>query len=429
MMGLAGGRRARRLRSGPVAALDVGTSKICCLIGKHSDVGTIEVLGFAEQAAAGVRAGAIVDLEQARQAISVAVSDAEKEAGERLRSIVVNMGANQLISRTVKRQLPVSGGRVEEDQLVSTLRDAALGATGREETPLHAVPVSYDLDGTRGVRDPRGMEGQQLSVDLHLVTAQSTVLRNLTACIASAHLEVEQIVATPLASGIASLVDDEMELGVTLIDIGGGVTSIAVFFEGRMVFCDSVPVGGGHVTNDIARGLTTSLAFAERLKTLEGHAMAGFSDDHSTIDIPQVGEDEPAYVTAISRSTLSRIVQPRLEEIFELVRSRLEASGFARMAGRRAVLTGGASQLPGIRDLAAQVLDKQVRLGAAKRLAGLPAELQLPAYSTLAGLLLYAIDHGGDPTVMDSTALARAQARSSNTGMFGRIGAWFRADV
>lgn len=432
MIGLTGSRRGGRLRSGLVAALDVGSSKICCAIGRHTGEGAVQVEGFGTHAAQGTRAGAVVDMEAARQAIAIVVAEAEKQAGERLRSLIVNVGSNQLISRTVKRQLPVMGGRVEEDALVSALRDAALGATGRDETPLHAAPVSYDLDGTRGIRDPRGMEGQQLSVDLHLVTAQAAVLRNLTSCITSAHLDVEALVATPLASGLAALVPDEMELGVTLIDIGAGTTSIAVFFEGNLVFCDCVPVGGGHVTNDIARGLMTPIAFAERLKTLEGQATAQNSDEHSYIDhIPEVGDEDAPYDSHLQRSTLARIIQPRLEETFELVRSRLEASGFNRMAGRRAVLTGGAAQLPGIGDLAGTVMDKKVRVGGVKRLDGLPPDLRSPVYATLAGLLLYAFEHGGtDPTVLDSQALARAAARSGGrNGLFSRLGGLFRAEL
>ena len=204
-------------------------------------------------------------------------------------------------------------------------------------------------------------------------------------------------------------------MGVTLIDMGGGTTSIAVFFEGNAVHTDVVPVGGNHVTSDLARGLSTPLATAERLKTLYGHAIASAADEHNLIEVPQVGEGPEGELQQIPRSVLVGIIQPRLEETFELVRSRLEASGFDKVGGRRVVLTGGASQLPGMRDLAALILDKQVRQGRPVHLEGLAESTGGPAYAGAAGLVSYALQ-------AETTALSRRKPRKMATGGFlGRV--------
>jgi cell division protein FtsA len=228
---------------------------------------------------------------------------------------------------------------------------------------------------------------------------------------------------SPFAAGLSCLVEDEMDLGVTLIDMGGGTTSISVFFDGKMVWTDSVPIGGSHVTSDIARGLTTPLAHAERLKTLYGSALPAPSDEREIIDVPQIGEEDRAQAHHVPKSLLVGIIQPRLEEVFEFVRGRLDASGFAKLAGRRVVLTGGASQLPGMRELAQQVLDKQVRLGRPLRIGGLAESVGGPAFSAAAGLLAYAVQQHAE-----APALAPLM-EPSGSGWLGRMGNWLRDNL
>jgi len=245
-------------------------------------------------------------------------------------------------------------------------------------------------------------------------------VRNLSTCIERCHLDPVGFVVSPYASGLAVLVEDEMDLGVTVIDMGGGTTTIAVFYEGNVIYTDMVPVGGNHVTSDIARGLSAPLAHAERLKTLYGHAMTSPVDEREMIDVPQVGEapDEPAR--QVPRSILTAILQPRLEETMELVRSRLETSGFDKIAGRRVVLTGGACQVPGLGDLAALVLDKQVRIGKPVRACGLAEATAGPAYSTCAGLLGYALKSGAaEPHDLPAD-------EQPSAGLIGRVGSWLR---
>src|SRR5262249_45759345 len=256
---------------------------------------------------------------------------------------------------------------------------------------LHAIPVSFTIDGSRGIRDPRGMCGERLGVNMNVVTANASAIRNLETGIGRCPLDIETYVVSPYAAGIASLVEDEMDLGVAIIDLGGGTTSFGVFYDGHIVYSDVVPIGGSHVTNDIARGLSTPLAHAERMKTLYGNAIASPADERESLAVPQIGEDEDGQSNHVPKSLLVGVIGPRLEETPEMVRNRLEASGFDKVAGRRVVLTGGACQLPGVRELAGLILDKQIRIGRPLRVKGLAEATGGPSFSTCVGLLQFAL--------------------------------------
>jgi cell division protein FtsA len=245
-------------------------------------------------------------------------------------------------------------------------------------------------------------------------------VRNLSNCIGRCHLETAAVVVSPYASGLSSLVNDESELGVTVIDMGGGTTTIGVFFDGNLVFADCVPVGGIHVTNDIARGLSTPIVHAERMKTLYGNAISSASDEREMITVPLVGEEEEGLANHVPKSLLVGIIAPRLEETFELARDRLEASGFDKITGRRVVLTGGASQLPGARELAGLILDKQVRVGRPLHLEGLAEATQGPAFATTAGLIHFALSERAE-----TPRRGRAPTEQPS-GLIGRLGQWVR---
>ncbi len=438
-----------------IAALDVGSSKVCCLIARVDDTGRPRVVGIGQQASRGVKNGAIVDMEAAENAILVAVHAAEQMADETIESVYVNLSGGKPESHAMAFEVSIDGHAIDDSDLrrimrmsrqvqpgeIGTARHAgpanganghggALNGSGANGTSadardcrrqlLHCIPTGYAIDGSRGIRDPRGMYGDVLGCSVHLITADSGPIRNLSTCVKRCHLEIDGFVVSPYAAGLAALVEDELELGVTLIDMGGGTTSIAVFMEGSLVFADVIPIGGKHVTSDIARGLSTSLTHAERMKTLYGHAIASTADSRETIEVPRVGEDEHDSPQQIPRSLLTGIIQPRLEETFELVRAHLEISGFDKAAGRRVVLTGGASQVPGLRDLASLILDKQVRIGRPVQVTGLAESTGGPAYATAAGLLTYALE---------AETAAPADVRPEDrepSGFMGRLGHWFR---
>jgi cell division protein FtsA len=407
-------------KNGLIAAVDVGSSKICCFIARLADDGKPNVVGIGHQISRGVRQGSIIDMEQAEMAVLSTVHAAEQMAQETISDVVINLSGGYPASQTIGVEVPLSGREIGDHDLQRVLMQGSQINGGVERRLIHSIPVGYTIDGSRGIRDPRGMFGDRLGVDMHVVTAAAGAVRNLTNCVSRCHLEIKALVVSPYASGLATLVEDEMDLGVTVIDMGAATTSIAVFFDGHVVYTDSIAIGGSHVTNDIARGLSTPLAHAERMKTLYGNCLATPADEREIIQVPQVGEEEAGITNPIPRSILIGIVQPRIEETFELVRSRLEASGFDKIAGRRVVLTGGGSQLGGVRELAALVLDKQVRMGRPIRIHGLADSTGGPAFATASGLLNYALQ--AEP---ESLKPSRSQHESSS-GLFGRFGSWLK---
>ena len=410
------------MRSGLIAALDVGSTKVCCFIASVQDDGTPRIVGIGHQVARGMRAGAVVDMENLEHSIRASVDAAEEMANNRIKAVVVNVSGGQPSSGNVKVEVAMNGHPVNEADLRRMLEHGRHHHQSPDRELLHAIPVDYTIDGNEGIHDPTGMFGDRLGVAIHLIAAGIGPVRNLSTVVHRCHLDVEARVVSPLASGLACLVEDEKELGVTCIDMGGGTTSIAVFLGRQLVHTEIIPVGGFHVTSDIARGLSTPIAFAERLKTLYGSAIPSPADDREMLKVPLVGESEDGASNQIPRSLLNQIIQPRLEETFELVRSHLEHSGFDKLAGRRVVLTGGASQMQGVRDLAALVLDKQVRLGRPVAFQGLPEATGGPAFSTCAGLIRYAMLH------QPATPRGQKQAHGgteSGTAV-GRITNWLK---
>jgi cell division protein FtsA len=410
-------------RNGLITAIDLGTSKVACFVARARDDGRAEIVGIAHQLSRGLRNGNIVDMEAAELSIRSAVEAAEQMAGENVRAAAISIANGAPESKLVTFEVEIAGHEISHGDLRRALDPAWLHAQQADDRrAIHTIPVAYSIDGNRGVRDPRGMYGEKLGVNMHLVTAAAGAVRNLTSCVSRCHLEIEHIVAAPFASGLACLVEDEMSLGAVCIDMGGGTTTISVFFDGEVVFVDAIPIGGKHVTNDIARGLSCALGNAERVKTLYGSALPSPSDDDEFIKVPLVGEEE-SEVAQIPRSMLVGIVRPRLEEIFEMARASLEHAGFDKIAGRRVVLTGGASQLTGARELAARMLDKQVRMGRPAEIAGLAEATGGPAFATCAGLVQYALNHRSE------TENHVFRAIQEPAGRFGRLGNWIRENL
>jgi cell division protein FtsA len=372
------------------AALDVGSSKVACFIAKTDQ--TIagprpRMVGVGHQSSRGVRGGAVVDMDAAAEAIRTAVEQAERMAGQAVSAVSVSLSAGQPTSTRIAAEIDLPNREVNARDL-RLLLDGALSEFALEDRILlHAIPLSWSVDDHRGIRDPRGMYGKTLGVEVHVITAAVGPLRNLMTCVERCHLGLKAVVATPYASGLSALGDDEVKLGATLIDMGAGATTAAVFADGALLHIDAVPVGGAHVTADVARGLSTPLAAAERLKILYGSALDSPDDDQQMIEVPSVvGEEGAAYGSA-PRSLLNSIIRPRLEETFELIRDRLEAAGVEDAGGRRMVLTGGAAQLPGASELASRVFGKQVRVAGPGGITGLGDAVAGPAFSAVSGIV------------------------------------------
>jgi cell division protein FtsA len=412
-------------RPGLVAALDVGSTKVACFIAKvhenkNGGRAPINVIGVGHQVSRGVKSGAVVDMVEVEESIRSAVDQAERMAGVTMHEVIASFSAGNPRSLMAAGAVELEGQAATEREMTRAITSAHADLDLKGLIPIHAIPVNYWVDGSRGVHDPAGMFGNVLGVNLHVIGADPGPVRNLGVCIERCHLEMAGLVVAPYASGLAGLVEDEMDLGVTLIDMGGGTTSIAVFSEGSLVHAGVVPVGGAHVTSDLARGLSTTIAQAERMKTLYGSALVSPADDKATLSVPMIGEDDPDAVHQVPRSMLTSIIRPRVEETLELARDLLEEAGVARLAGRCVVLTGGASQLNGVKETAARILGKQVRLGRPIRLTGLPDAVSGPAFATVAGLLTYLVHGPADALLVDSHSEPRKGAHQ-----IGRIGRWF----
>ncbi|MBM3618005.1 MAG: cell division protein FtsA [Alphaproteobacteria bacterium] len=410
-----------RVKPGIVAVLDIGDTKVVCFIAVIDHTGALRITGIGHQVARGMRGGLITDIGEVESSIVAAVHAAEQMAGETIENVMVSLSGSGVTSRNISVELEVAGSSVTERDMVDLIQEGSASVTTDKLVMVHGIPVSYFLDDSRGIKDPRGLFGKRLGAELHLVLAPSALLKNLSHCIARCHLNVTKYIVSSYASGLACLEPDEMELGVTVIDLGGGVTSISVFVGGKLLYVDSVPMGGIHVTSDIAKGLSTTLQHAERIKTLQGSAIAANGDGQIMIEVPQLGEDETHESHLVPRAMLGNIIRPRMEEILEAVRSRLDAGVMEKIAGRRVVLTGGAAQLLGVRELAGQVLGKQVRIGRPREVAGLAEAVAGPAFSTAIGMLQFV-----DRKMIETDVLEHVAEVRRETTRFQRLVGWFK---
>lgn len=423
------GHNGRRQRH--VAVLDVGSSKVCCVIAKPAPVPDylaatgqktmLRVIGFGHQRSQGIKSGTIVHMDQAEQAIRAAVDQAERMAGLMIEEVILSISCGRLKSDIFSASVGIATESVrayDVDKILIAGRDYA-ARDGR--TVLHTMATGYHLDDDNLVSDPVGMIADRLSADVHTVAADHQPVRNLMLCVERCHLSVSGLVAAPYASGLATVSDEEAKLGVTSIDMGAGTTSFSVFADGQFAYCDAVAVGGNHITLDLARCLSAPLEEAERIKTLHGCAFAAPSDEGEIISYPVVGEHDSPQFNKTTKAQVAQIVQERIEEIFELTRERLEAAGLGDMAAQHIVLTGGASQLSGVCDFAARIMSKAARLGRPKHLPGLPENGVGPAFATATGILQYAMRGEGE-----FSPRSEARVLRTGTGYFSRVGQWIR---
>ena len=385
-----------------IAALDIGSSKMACLIGHVvDDKGHVEVIGVGHHVSKGTKNGAITDMVEVEETIRQTIHAAENMAardmdGYPLRDVVVNVPAPYVQTNIVHIEMDMMGHDITEKDIKRAIYKGQKKQKEVGRDFIHSIPVSYRVDGHEGVEAPIGMQAQSLVMDLNIVTAEETAIANINKCISRAHLDVDGYCLSIYAAGLACLSEDELELGATLIDIGGGITSFAFFHKGNMIFADSVALGGDHVTNDIVLGVNTTRQDAERLKILYGSALATSSDDAEMLDIPQLDDNGDMVTHHVPRSLLISIIQPRLEEIFEMVKKKMDDSGLHHIAGHRIVLTGGGSQIPGIRDLIETTLGQKARLGKPLRLKGAPDSASGPSFSVVSGLLHYICERGDE---------------------------------
>ena len=371
-------------RSAIVAALDIGTSKIVCLIARLKPQGPqdalrrrshgIEILGVGHTEARGMKAGAVINLAEVEQAVRHAVDLAEHDASVQLESVVLSISSGRPNSEFFAVNVNVAGSGVTDGDIARALAAGCNHSVRAGRIVLHSMPIGYALDGVHGVGEPRGMLAREIGVDMHVVTADVATARNLMLVVERCHLDVETLVASPYVAGLSVIADDEADTGAALIDLGAGTTTMAVFSAGRFAYADGFALGGNHVTMDLARGLNARISDAERIKTFYGSVLAE-SDERDMITVPAVNDDDREGPRLVSRASLVRIIKPRVEEILEMVRDRLAASPFASEPRAHIILTGGGSLLTGLPELAAQILNRPVRVGRPLGMAGLPEEI------------------------------------------------------
>jgi len=386
--------RKKQKTAETVAVLDIGSSKVVCLIGRQEPGMGVRLIGTGFGVSAGVKNGALIDLEAAEVGIRSAVEKAERSAGVTVQGVNVNVALRSLRSERVFVETEFASGEVADRDLKRVLTTSLSELSQPDYAILHAIPMAWSVDGEAGIDDPRGMYGNKLGVDMHFVLGGIGPLRNLAHCIERCHLQIRSLTASPYASAMSVLTEDERDLGVTVIDMGAGVTSVAVFRDNVLMHVDAIGVGGRNVTQDIARGLATPPEAAERIKTIYGSALHGSDDDHVMVPCPPVGAQD--RLQHHPRAMVTEIIRSRIEETFEMISERLHDSGMEEASGRQIVLTGGGAQLTGVRELCELYFNKRVRVGQPHGIFGLDEMLMASDFAVATGMLKHSHDRRGE---------------------------------
>jgi cell division protein FtsA len=401
---------AKAKRDELIVGLDIGTTKIACIVGEVTDDG-IDIIGIGTAASRGIRKGVVVNIDATVQSIEKAVEEAEHMAGCEITTVFAGIAGGHIKGLNSHGTVAVKDREVRGGDVDRVIESAKAVAIPMDREIIHVLPQEYIVDEQDGIREPLGMAGVRLEAKVHIVTAAVTSAQNIVKCCNRCGLSVSDIVLEPLASAEAVLHEDEKELGVVLVDIGGGTTDIAIFTEGAIVHTGVLPLGGNHLTNDIAVGLRTPLDAAEKIKQKYGCALTTLVNSDETIEVPSVGGRQPRV---LARSVLVDIINPRVEEIFEHVRKEIAKSGFEDLLASGVVLTGGSTILEGMTELAEEVIGLPARRGLPRNIGGLVDVVRVPTFATGVGLVQYG--------ARAFRAKPRAQVDKS---FFKKIRGWF----
>jgi cell division protein FtsA len=407
----------KKSASNIVVGLDIGTSKIAAIVGKLKANAEIEVLGMGTYPSKGLKKGVVVNIDSTVDSIQRAIDEAERMSGYEVGSVYVGIAGSHINSFNSTGMVAIRSQEVTDDDIVRVIDAARTQAIPGDQKVLHILPQEYTIDNQDGIREPVGMSGVRLEAKVHMVTGSLSAALNITKCVERCGLVVNDIILEQLASSESVLSEDEKELGVCLVDIGGGTTDIAVFYQGAIRHTAVIPVAGDQVTNDIAVALRTPSPAAEEIKRKYACALPQLIATDEEIEVPSVG-DRPAR--CLSRRTLVEVVEPRYEELFQLIQAELRRSGFEGMMAAGVVLTGGSAKVEGAIELAEEVFNMPVRLGIPQDLQGLKDEVTDPAFATTVGLLMYAREHsryepGHEPSPV----------KSNQASVLSRMKEWF----
>ena len=395
-----------------IVGLDIGTSKVVALVGEISSNGELSIVGIGSHRSVGLKKGVVVNIESTVQSIQRAVEEAELMAGCQIHSVFAGIAGNHIRSLNSHGIVAIKDREVYQTDIDRVLDAAQAVAIPADQKILHLLPQEYIIDEQEGVKEPLGMSGVRLEAKVHLVTCAANAAQNIEKCIKRCGLEVEDIILEQLASSHAILTEDEKELGVCMVDIGGGTTDIAIFTEGAIRHTGVIPIAGDQVTNDIAMALRTPTQYAEEIKIRYACALAKLTSPDETIKVPSVGDRPPRD---LSRQALAEVVEPRYDELFTLVQAEIRRSGFEDMIAAGIVLTGGTAKMEGVIELAEEIFHMPVRLGAPQNISGLKDIVNNPIYSTGVGLLHHARKKLADP----------ADADKSEIGFLSGLKSWF----
>lgn len=383
----------KKQRQSFITVLDIGGSKVVCFIAKVISAKQLHVVGIGYHVSKGIKAGRITDIKEAENSISMAVEAAEKMSGHRVQRLYVSLPSNILLSQRMHSEIMVAGHEVNERDLQRLLLQLLDKYQEQDLEVIHSFACDYILDGENGVRNPIGLYGNHLATELHIIASNRASLLNLATCLAHCQLEVENYLSSAYATALSCLTPDEMEVGVILLDMGGSATSISVFHRGQMLFTDGIPVGGIHITQDIAQGLATDLHSAERVKNLLGTTIMTVNDNNDVFEVPINNKTTDLEMNVVFRTHLIEIIRARVEETLEILQSKLQKNGMARFGGNKIVITGGASQLTGMKEIVAEIFGKAVRIGTPEHIPGLAEYTSGVAFSNAIGMMKYAMEH------------------------------------
>jgi cell division protein FtsA len=402
-----------------VVGLDIGTSKVVCVVGEIRPDGRIEVVGEGSATSRGLKKGVVVNIDATVQSIRRAVENAEQMAGCRAQSVYVGVSGSHIKSFSSTGVVPVRNREVHERDVEAVIDAARAIAIPADQKILHVVPQEFVVDGQDGIHEPVGMSGVRLEAHVHMVTGSMSAAQNIQKCVESCGLRVDKLILQHLASSAAVLMPDERDLGVCMVDIGGGTSDIAVFKGGSVRHTAVLPIAGDQVTNDISVAFRTPVPYAEEIKVQFGCALPEFAASDEMIEVKSVGE-MPSRT--LSRHTLAEVIKPRYDELFRFIRKELHRSDFYDVIASGIVLTGGSAQMPGVRELAEAVFELPVRLGVPQNIEGLKDVVRNPAYSTAVGLLLYGIQDQPKLT-------SRGGGEGVGPGyLFNRVSSWFKGN-
>jgi len=371
-----------------IVAIDIGTTKICTLVGREEAPGQLRILGVGVEPSQGVRKGVVVDMVAASQAVVRSVEKAERTCGLEIDSALVSLAGSHVSSVNSRGVVGVAGRMIDEGDIARAIDAAKAVNIPHNREVIHIIQRGFNIDGQEGIRKPLGMHGYRLEVETHIITASAASVENLRQCVGAAGVEVSQFVLNPLASAEVVLTETEREMGVVVCDMGGGTTDMAIYIGGDVWHTNVLAVGGDHITSDIAHGLRLPISQAEEIKIKHGHAVREEVNPDESFNVKPFGEE---HEVEINRRELAHVIEARVEEIFSLVLQEIKRSGYDGLLPAGMVLTGGSSALPGIRTLASQTLNLPVRIAQPENLIGMSDKLETPAFSTGIGLLKWAL--------------------------------------